>query len=552
MPPRSAHRRGLPLSLSASSESIEDRIKRLRPNPSGIEPGAAEAPQSTQGVSTSVSASSSGNAVSYLRSDAPVVRNVRRGSAVGALDALADFGVQTLVEELVQDRSARSSSAAVASWLHTWERFHGAAFSQTSPAVPLVPVTVRGIVAVASLFKRGGYRSFANYATAIKSAHVGAGYEWDQLLSHTMTWCTRSVMRGVGPARQSQPFWFKGLLSLNRSPAPLVSGGPHGPIHMALLATMFLLREVEVSNSLISAWSFNVPELELTWHLPSSKSDSAALGTSRSWGCLCGLDSVCCPFHVALQHITWLKASPFFALDRDTPLFPAMGGGVPSKLLVVETFEAIGSLLGQDLQSPQGLRLFGGHTPRVTGAQLLGALGIDINKIRLLARHSGEAIMRYVAEAPLKSLRKDLGLLEAASSSTSGSGGGWGSASSSAAARARFSTIEAHLLRMDARLDLQSSELLMVASSFAVPDDRAFVQNNSTAAIHLAKPHDSGHTICGWKFVAARKRDGPAFRMVESLCGMPWHMLCERCLPTEREIARVASSNNELPLSEDE
>ena len=57
-----------------------------------------------------------------------------------------------------------------------------------------------------------------------------------------------------------------------------------------------------------------------------------------------------------------------------------------------------------------GLRLFGGHTPRVTGAQVLAAVGIEVNTIRILARHSGEAILRYVAEAPLRSLRADLGL----------------------------------------------------------------------------------------------------------------------------------------------
>ena len=42
--------------------------------------------------------------------------------------------------------------------------------------------------------------------------------------------------------------------------------------------------------------------------------------------------------------------------------------------------------------------MFGVHTPRVTGAQLFAAMGIEANKIRLLARHSGEANMRYVHE----------------------------------------------------------------------------------------------------------------------------------------------------------
>jgi hypothetical protein len=68
----------------------------------------------------------------------------------------------------------------------------------------------------------------------------------------------------------------------------------------------------------------------------------------------------------------------------------------------VRTFEVIGERLGQPITSSAGLRLFGGHSPRVTGAQLFAALGVEVTKIRILARHSGDAILRYVAEAPLK------------------------------------------------------------------------------------------------------------------------------------------------------
>ena len=65
-----------------------------------------------------------------------------------------------------------------------------------------------------------------------------------------------------------------------------------------------------------------------------------------------------------------------------------------SKASVVTTLEHIGEMCGQPLISEAELRLFGGHTPIVTGAQLFSAMGIEINKIRILARHSGEAIMR--------------------------------------------------------------------------------------------------------------------------------------------------------------
>ena len=77
---------------------------------------------------------------------------------------------------------------------------------------------------------------------------------------------------------------------------------------------------------------------------------------------------------------------------------------------MVETFEALGTLCGMPLTGPSGLRLFGGHSLRVLGAQTLAAAGIEVAKLRILARHSGEAILRYVSDAPLRALRADLGL----------------------------------------------------------------------------------------------------------------------------------------------
>ena len=64
---------------------------------------------------------------------------------------------------------------------------------------------------------------------------------------------------------------------------------------------------------------------------------------------------------------------------------------------MVKTFEALEARVGQPLVDDTGLRLFGGHTPRVTGAQVRAVLGIEVNKIRILARHSGDTILGYAA-----------------------------------------------------------------------------------------------------------------------------------------------------------
>ena len=92
------------------------------------------------------------------------------------------------------------------------------------------------------------------------------------------------------------------------------------------------------------------------------------------------------------------------------PLLYTLDGRPPAKTKVVEAFEALVKLCGRPIVNSDKLRLYAGHSARVTGAQILAAHGIDVNKIRILARHSREAILRYVADAPPKTLRADLGL----------------------------------------------------------------------------------------------------------------------------------------------
>ena len=454
------------------------------------------------------------------RSDVPVVRNLRRGSAADAVASLHRLGAAALEADLHKDKVAKTSVAPAESVWKTWQGFHRDVFGSTEDALPITP---QKLVSVGSMFKAGGYRSFPNYATGAKNAHIEAKHHWCQLLEHTRAWVTRSVSRGIGPSRQSCCWSFHKLLTMLQSPAPLSKGGPQHPVRFALLATIFILREIEASTAVLSSWTLDDEALELAWKLPATKTDHLALGVTRSLPCLCGITSLCCPYHLAVDHVKWLTGSVHF-VGPTTPLFPTVDGRVSEKACVVETFEALGVLAGQPLHDDTGMRLFGGHTARITGAQTWTAHGVEVNKTRILARHSGDTILRYVAEAPLRTLRSDLGLPPIGSSAAYVFGGG-ANARGDAALKSRIAKLERTMEALRGEVQTQSQDVVALATGYARTDDRVFVQNEITACVHVARSWDQNLTTCGWQYATARRVNGAGYRTLNTLANLPESML---------------------------
>ena len=109
------------------------------------------------------------------------------------------------------------------------------------------------------------------------------------------------------------------------------------------------------------------------------------------------------------------------------------------------------------------------------------------------------------------------------------------------------------MVQLQEQVQTQSQDMVSVAVAFARPDQRVFVQNTITAAIHKAKGNDDGSTMCGWSFAKARKKGaGSPYRVVQSLAGMPCTMICERCMPTERALAEAIGIQGGAELSCDE
>ena len=174
--------------------------------------------------------------------------------------------------------------------------------------------------------------------------------------------------------------------------------GPLGPANLVVAGAWFLTREAELSGAsarhvVISPGSDGTRP-SVSWTLPSSKTDSAALGVARSHGC-CRPDVSCPTLHFpvhALWDQLWLLRARFpekWDGDRplaSLPLFPVIDGSACGKDGVVETLKAAAQALEVPLSNGDGSERISGHSLRTTGAQGLARLGLELWAIQLLGR----------------------------------------------------------------------------------------------------------------------------------------------------------------------
>ena len=150
-------------------------------------------------------------------------------------------------------------------------------------------------------------------------------------------------------------------------------------------------------------------------------------------------------------------------------------------------------------------------------------------QIKIVARHSGDAILRYVAEPPIISLRHELGRSATSKGTSSDS-------------RTVRSLLE-QLKTLSSKVELQDAAIVALQAYTSEHRVIAYVQNLITKAIHGQRAGDSSSTICGMKVGPARVKRG-GLRFLNTIKGEDWKILCERCLLPERRaaIAREQSS----------
>ena len=475
------------------------------------------------------------------RHDMPVVRKRELGASSLAVEAARSVRSRhQAVMDLERDMYAKTSSGPREALLATWEKFHCLWYGED---LPVIPLTEEKLVHVTSLFKAGGYKSYKNYLSRIKDAHVMAGYPWTDILQRVAQKCSRSALRGLaGPIRSDAFELLRAYDAAKSLKQAVCEGGPVHPAPMIVCATFFMLREIEASGIQVVDLTFG--HQSVTISLPVSKVDWKAKGTKRTWQCICGTYDIC-PFHVILDHFQNLENK-----HETAPLFPSYLGGFCTKGGVTATIRRVASLAGQQVQDASGAWLISGHTFRVTGARTLACLGLDAITIQLLGRWGSDAVLTYLAEAPLSNLGEKLHGPLVRSRLTSLS------SSSAPIQNDVLANCVASKQMLDEHLELKSqledltkqladlkyrtsdigSELEGVTQlvSKRTPLEEWQVDNEQSGVIHRAlvslnSSPSSWMTMCGWKFAGKTHADAVTHRLEEDAKRSSCCKRCPKC-----------------------
>ena len=312
--------------------------------------------------------------------------------------AQTEEGRQAILRQYDQDTHTAAGHGVRAALMNTWDNIHHL-WAPCEPVLPLTPSKIRN---VAAHMKHAGYRSWSNYASRIREAHINAGFIISPQLELAFRAARRSVLRGIGPSRQAMSLDLAAAAALENDDVIITRAMPIAGVSVFIMAAFFLLREIEMAALCFCHVVTDKAKECVTLELSISKADPDARGCRRAWGCLCGGDpTVPCPYHAWLLVLAAFTSA--FGQPRDEdPVFPNAARRPCTKTGVVDLFRAIAGALQAVAKRGQGA--IGGHTARVSGARFLAGIGLELALIQLLARWASGVIVDYVRDAPLIAL----------------------------------------------------------------------------------------------------------------------------------------------------
>ena len=311
-----------------------------------------------------------------------------RGNSRVALSAASDRAKcqQILAEGVLAETSRGPLASRLSLWAQLAKR---AGFNDPFHITPDLMFAVMGAL------KQAGYRSAYQYLEAAHAHHVSLGYSWTPQLQQAKRGAIRSCKRYLGNPKQAGGLPFTRLATICDT-EPLAAMGPKWPGRCTILISWWLLREREAAQAKRGHITVDHELRQITWRLPSSKTDQSALGAERSHSCACELaPRALCPFHLMLDQLSSIPNHP------SAVLFPSTANQPATKAGWSDTFQEIARTLNLPLVHPNGARIYSGHSARVTGARHLAATNVELWRIQLFGRWGSQIFMHYLQDTPL-------------------------------------------------------------------------------------------------------------------------------------------------------
>ena len=285
-------------------------------------------------------------AIVPARTDGTVVQPYGKGSKRKALEIARDPTQRTsAADELSERVYARSNTTPHQNKLLTWKEV-----AQAAGHADAYALDVNMLYDTAAALWKANFRSLDCYLRAVKMEMTLAHGNLPESMIIHFKRVARAAARGRGPPKHATELPFARLTEIEDTEQPLTTGGPCYPRRMTIIASWWMLREIEAANLTLDCITITSDTARVL--LPASKTDKEGRGTSRSLACTCeSALAALCPYHALKAQAEWAfdHASLAAHVRGSPPLFPATHGGACAKRHTSETVMAIAAALGLPL-----------------------------------------------------------------------------------------------------------------------------------------------------------------------------------------------------------
>ncbi|CAE7825569.1 unnamed protein product [Symbiodinium sp. CCMP2592] len=247
---------------------------------------------------------------------------------------------------------------------------------------PAFPATPTLVVKFAAALRAAGYKSGAQYLSALRVAHSEMDFPITPALKRSFDLAKRALGRDVEPADRAPEFQIADFPE-DADAFNLQPGEVAFPKHTYALALTFMLRRCELERLKWEDIVLDQLETMVTLHIRKSKTDQGGKGVKRTLGCTCRTSPATCPVELVKS----------FARDFDRAL-PGLRKGATWITCSPEGTRITDNKLVNSWTRAAG-RTVRGHSARRSGTMFYVRAGLGIAEVTYLGRWHSDLVFQY-------------------------------------------------------------------------------------------------------------------------------------------------------------